>query len=204
VHNSVVCCFSALAPSSSSSSLHLITFDPYACQEEGTSNLMRPPRVLPHYATDLRRITEGSSARCCYNSARLGGSKGWHYLVVKRPCPIMEEPVISKQSWIGDDNIHVCMAEHARDGVMSGTFAAGTLHQPYLHVGIVARNQCSQWECISASRGWNVVWMAEDSPREVTSSRISFDSLSLPYLLRSKVSVILTDGCLPVIVWLLR
>jgi hypothetical protein len=39
--------------------------------------------------------------------------------------------------------------------------------------------------------------VAEDSPRELTSSRISFDSLSLPYLILSQVSIILTDGRLP-------
>jgi hypothetical protein len=42
-----------------------------------------------------------------------------------------------------------------------------------------------------------VIWVAEDSPRELTSSRISFDSLSLPYLIPSQVSLILTDGRLP-------
>jgi hypothetical protein len=42
-----------------------------------------------------------------------------------------------------------------------------------------------------------VVWMAEDSPRYLTPSRISFDSLSLPYLIRFQVSNILTDGRLP-------
>jgi hypothetical protein len=42
-----------------------------------------------------------------------------------------------------------------------------------------------------------VVWIAEDFPRKLTPSRIPFDSLSLPYLIRSKVSVILTDGRLP-------
>jgi hypothetical protein len=96
---------------------------------------------------------------------------------VKRPCPIIEEPIIYKQSRVGDDDVNVCMAEHARDGVMSGTFSAGTVHQPYLRVGIVARHQWSHWECIAASRGWTVVWMVEESPREVTSSRKSFDSL---------------------------
>jgi hypothetical protein len=42
-----------------------------------------------------------------------------------------------------------------------------------------------------------MVWMAEDSPRELTPSRISFDSLSLAYLIWSQVSIILSDGCLP-------
>jgi hypothetical protein len=42
-----------------------------------------------------------------------------------------------------------------------------------------------------------VVWVGENSPRDLTSSRISFDSLSLPYLIRSQVSIILTDGRLP-------
>jgi hypothetical protein len=77
---------------------------------------------------------------------------------------------------------------------MSGTFDDGKLHQPYLHVGIVARHHWSPWECIAASRGWTVMWVAEDSPRELASSRFLFDSLSLPYLIRSQVSVILTDG----------
>jgi hypothetical protein len=80
---------------------------------------------------------------------------------------------------------------------MFGTFYAGKLHQPCLRVGIVARHHWSPWECIAASRGWTVVWVAEDSPRELTSSRILFDSLSLPYLIRSQVSIILTDGRLP-------
>jgi hypothetical protein len=42
-----------------------------------------------------------------------------------------------------------------------------------------------------------VIWVAEYSPRELTSSRISFDSLSLPYLIRSQVSIILKDVRLP-------
>jgi hypothetical protein len=109
----------------------------------------------------------------------------------------MDEPFISKHSRVQDGVIHVSVAEHARDGVMFGTFVSGTLHQPYLRVGIVAHHHWSPWECIAASRGWNVVWIAEDSPRELTPSKILFDSLSLPYLIRSKVSVILTDSCLP-------
>jgi hypothetical protein len=80
---------------------------------------------------------------------------------------------------------------------MCDTFVAGILYQSYLHVGIVAHHHWSPWECISASRGWAVVLMAEDSPRELTPSRIPFDSLILTYLIRSKVSVILTDGRLP-------
>jgi hypothetical protein len=36
--------------------------------------------------------------------------------------------------------------------------------------------------------------LAEDSPTELTSSRVSFDSLSLKFLIRSQVSLILTDG----------
>jgi hypothetical protein len=42
-----------------------------------------------------------------------------------------------------------------------------------------------------------VVWMAEDSLRELTPPIISFDSLSLAYLIRSQVSIILSDGRLP-------
>jgi hypothetical protein len=80
---------------------------------------------------------------------------------------------------------------------MFGTFVADTLHQPHLRVGIFARHHWSPWECIAASRGWTVVWIAENSPRELTPSRITFDFLSLPYLIRSKVSVILTYGRLP-------
>jgi hypothetical protein len=116
---------------------------------------------------------------------------------VNRPFPTMDEPFISKHSQVQDDVIHVGVADHARDGVMFGTFVAGTLHQPYLRVGIVDHHHCSPWECIAISRGWAVVWIAEDSTRELTPSRISFDSLSLPYLIRSQVSVILTDVRLP-------
>jgi hypothetical protein len=116
---------------------------------------------------------------------------------VNRPFPSMEEPFVSKHSLVEDYVVHVGVDQHARDGVMFGTFVAGTLHQPYLCVGIAARHHWSPWECIAASRGCIVVWIAEDSPRELTPSKILFDSLSLPYLIRSKVSVILTDSCLP-------
>jgi hypothetical protein len=51
---------------------------------------------------------------------------------VKRPFPSMEEPLTSKHSRVEDDVVHVGVAEHARDGVMFGTFVAGTLHQPFI------------------------------------------------------------------------
>jgi hypothetical protein len=93
----------------------------------------------------------------------------------------MDEPLVSKHRRIQEDVIHVGVADHARYEMMFGSFVARTLHQPHLHIGIVARHHWYPWECIAASRGWTVVWMAEDSPRELTPSRISFDSLSLPY-----------------------
>jgi hypothetical protein len=37
----------------------------------------------------------------------------------------------------------------------------------------------------------------EDSPTELTSSKVSFDSLSLQFFIRSQVSIILTDDRLP-------
>jgi hypothetical protein len=116
---------------------------------------------------------------------------------VMRSFPIMDEPFVSKHPRVQEDVIHVGVADHARYVVVFGTFVAGTLHQPYLRVGIVARHHWSHWECIAASRGWTVVWMAEYSPRELTPSRISFDSLSLPYLIRFQVYIVLTDGRLP-------
>jgi hypothetical protein len=72
---------------------------------------------------------------------------------VKRPCPTLEEASNTKTPRMGSANVHVCPADHTRDGVMSGTFAAGTLHQPYLRVGIVSINHWSPWECIAASHG---------------------------------------------------
>jgi hypothetical protein len=80
---------------------------------------------------------------------------------------------------------------------MFGTFEVDNLHQPFIRVGIVARQRWSPWESIAVSRGWTVVWVAEDSPTELTSSRISFDSLSLHFVIQSQVSIILTDGLLP-------
>jgi hypothetical protein len=77
--------------------------------------------------------------------------------VVTHPFPSMEEPFISKQSRVEDDVVHVGVVEHARYGVLFGTFVAGTLHQPYLRVGIVARHHWFPWECIATSLGWNVV-----------------------------------------------
>jgi hypothetical protein len=80
---------------------------------------------------------------------------------------------------------------------MLGTFEVDNLHQPFIRVGIVARQRWSPWESIAIYRGWTVVWVAEDSPTELTSSRISFDSLSLHFVIQSQVSIILTDGLLP-------
>jgi hypothetical protein len=80
---------------------------------------------------------------------------------------------------------------------MFGTFDADNLHQPLIRVGIVARQGWSPWESLAVSRGWTVVWLEEDSPTELTSSRVSFDSLSLQFFIRSQVSIILTDGRLP-------
>jgi hypothetical protein len=115
----------------------------------------------------------------------------------KRPFPSRDEPLVSKHPRIQEGMIHVGVAAHAQDGVMFGTFVAGTLHQPHILVGIVARHHWSPWECISSSRGLTVVWMAEDSPRELTPSRILFASLSLAYLIQSQVSLILSNDRLP-------
>jgi hypothetical protein len=84
---------------------------------------------------------------------------------VKRSFPIMDEPFVSKHPRVQKYVIHVGVAEHSRDGVMFGTFVAGTLHHPYLRVGIVAHHHWSPWECIAASQGWDMVWMAEDYPK---------------------------------------
>jgi hypothetical protein len=92
---------------------------------------------------------------------------------VNRPFPPMDEPFLSKHSRVQDNVIHVGVADHGQDGVMFGTFFAGTLHEPYHRVSIVAFHNWSPWECISASRGWTVVWMAEDSPRELNQSSLS-------------------------------
>jgi hypothetical protein len=91
---------------------------------------------------------------------------------ITRSFPAMDEPFVSKHPRLQDDVIHVGVADHAQDGVMFGTFVDGTLHQPYLRVGIVACHHWSPWECIVASREWTVVWMAGDSPIELTPSRI--------------------------------
>jgi hypothetical protein len=80
---------------------------------------------------------------------------------------------------------------------MFGTFEVDNLHQPLIGVGIVARQGWSPWESLAVSRGWTIVWVAEDSPTELTSSRVSFDSLILQIFIRSQVSLILTDGRLP-------
>jgi hypothetical protein len=88
----------------------------------------------------------------------------------------------------------VGLAEHLQDGVMFGTFEVDNLHQPFIRVGIVARQRWSPWESIAVYRGWTVVWVAEDSPMELNYSRVSFDSLSLHFAIRSQVSIILADG----------
>jgi hypothetical protein len=80
---------------------------------------------------------------------------------------------------------------------MFGTFEVDNLHQSLIRVGIVARQGWSPWESLAVSRGWTVVWLAEDSPTELTSSRVLFDSLSLQFFIRSQVSIILTDCRLP-------
>jgi hypothetical protein len=49
---------------------------------------------------------------------------------------------------------------------MFGTFEVDNLHQPFIRVGIVARQRWSPWESIAVSRGWTVVWVAEYSPTE--------------------------------------
>jgi hypothetical protein len=71
---------------------------------------------------------------------------------------------------------------------MFGTFEVDNLHQPLIRVGIVgivARQRWCPWESIAVSRGCTVVWVAEDSPKELTSSRVSFDSLSLHFVIRT-------------------
>jgi hypothetical protein len=80
---------------------------------------------------------------------------------------------------------------------MFGTFEVDSLHQPFIRVGIVARQRWPPWESLAVSRGWTVVWVAEDSPTELTSTRVSFDFLSLHFFIRSQFSIILTDGRLP-------
>jgi hypothetical protein len=80
---------------------------------------------------------------------------------------------------------------------MFDTFEVDSLHQPLICVGIVARQGWSPWESLAVSRGWTVAWLAEDSPTQLTSSRVSFDSLSLQLFIRSQVSLILTNGRLP-------
>jgi hypothetical protein len=80
--------------------------------------------------------------------------------------PLTSELSTSKQPRVQVEAIQVGLAEHSRDGVMSGTFEVYNLHQPSIHVGIVAHQRWSQWESIAVSRGWTVVWVAEDSPKE--------------------------------------
>jgi hypothetical protein len=113
---------------------------------------------------------------------------------IKRLLPITSESVTSKQPRVQIDAIQVGLAPHSRDGVMFGTFEVDNLHQPLIRVGIVARQGWSPWESLAVSRGWTIVLLAEDSPTELTSSRVSFDSLSLQFFIRSQVSLILTDG----------
>jgi hypothetical protein len=116
---------------------------------------------------------------------------------IKRSFPLTSELFTSKQPQLQVKAIQVGLADHSRDGVMFGTFEVDNLHQPFICVGIVARQRWSPWESIAVSRGWTVVWVEEDSPTELTYSRISFDSLSLHSVIRSQVSIIPTDGCLP-------
>jgi hypothetical protein len=80
---------------------------------------------------------------------------------------------------------------------MFGTFEVDNLHQPLIHVAILARQGWSPCESLAVSRGWTIVWVAEYSPTELTSSRVSFDSLILQFFIRLQVSLILTDGRLP-------
>jgi hypothetical protein len=80
---------------------------------------------------------------------------------------------------------------------MFGTFEVDNLHHPSIRVGIVARQRWSPWESIAVSRGWTVVLVAEDYPKELTYPRVLFDSLSLNFVIRLQVSIILTDGRLP-------
>jgi hypothetical protein len=111
-----------------------------------------------------------------------------------RSLPITSESVTSKQPRVQVDAIQVGLAPHSLDGVMFGTFKVDSLHQPLIRVGIVARQGWSPWESLDVSRDWTVVWLAKDSPMELTSSRVSFDSLSLQFFIRSQVSLILTNS----------
>jgi hypothetical protein len=45
---------------------------------------------------------------------------------VKRPVPNTNEPLVSRHPRIQEYVIHVGLADHARDGVMFGTFVDGT------------------------------------------------------------------------------
>jgi hypothetical protein len=116
---------------------------------------------------------------------------------IKRSFLLTSEFFTSKQPRVQVEAIQVGLVDHSRDGVMFGTFEVDNLHQLFIRVGIVVRQHWSPWESIAVSRGWTVVWVAEDSPKELTSSRVSFDSLSLHFVIRCQVSIILTDGGLP-------
>jgi hypothetical protein len=100
---------------------------------------------------------------------------------MKRSLPITSESVTSKRPRVQVDAIQVGLAPHLRDGVMFGTFDVDNLHQPLIRVGIVARQGWPPWESLAVYRGWTVFWLVEDSPTELTSSRVSFDSLSLKF-----------------------
>jgi hypothetical protein len=120
-----------------------------------------------------------------------------HAYGIKRSFPITSEFVTSKKPRVKVDAIKLGLDAHSRDGVMFGTFEVDNLYQPLTRVDIVARQGWSPWESLTVSRGWTVVWLSEDSPMELTSYIVSFDSLSLQFFIRPQVSIILTDGRLP-------
>jgi hypothetical protein len=88
---------------------------------------------------------------------------------IKRLFPITSELVTSKQPRVQVEAIQVGLDEHSRDGDMFGTFEVDNLHQPFIRVGIVSRQRWSTWEFLAVSRGWTVVWVAEESTTELTS-----------------------------------
>jgi hypothetical protein len=91
---------------------------------------------------------------------------------IKHSFPITLEFITSKQPRVQVYAIQVGLAAHSRDGVIFGTFEVDNLHQPFIRVGIVARQRWSPWESLAVSRGWTVFWVAEESPTELTSSRV--------------------------------
>jgi hypothetical protein len=70
---------------------------------------------------------------------------------IKRSFPLTSEFFTSKQPRVQVEAIQVGLAEHSRDGVMFGTFEVDNLHQPFIRVGIVARQRWSPWESIAVS-----------------------------------------------------